>query len=202
MGQPITGTKRKVSYAWIATIAGAFIVFIAGNYQYAFGVFLKPLINEFGWSRAAISAAVTFRHIGSSIASPFAGILGDRYGHKLIMLVGICLVGLGFLLTSRATSLWQLYIFLGVVVGLGMPAFYVPLVTIITGWFGPKSSFPNGIIASGFGWAQIIVPPVMTYLLLKYGLATSCIILGMAVLVLGTIAWSFVKTPPLKLEPA
>ncbi|MDP2931311.1 MAG: MFS transporter [Chloroflexota bacterium] len=200
-GQPITGTKRKISYAWIATIAGAFIVFIAGNFQYTFGVFLKPLIYKFGWSRAAISAAVTSRSIASSIASPFAGILGDRYGHRRVMLVGIGLVGLGYLLAARVTSLWQLYIFLGALVGLGMPAFYVPLVTIITGWFGPKSSFPNGIIASGFGWAQIIVPPVMTYLLLKYGLATSCVILGAAVLVLGAAAWSFVKTPPEKSGP-
>lgn len=191
-----TAARKKLFYGWVAVIAGTFIIFIAGNFQYSFGVFVKPLINKFGWSRAAISGTVTTRSITSSLASPIAGVLGDRYGFKSLILIGLCLVGLSYLLTSRITSLWQLYLSLGALTGIGISTFYVPIIAIATKWFGSRAGLANGIIMSGFGWAQIITPPVATYLILRYSWETSCIVLGIAALVLGTAAWRFIRTPP------
>ncbi len=187
--------RGQLSTGWVAVIAGAFVVFIAGNFQYSFGVLVNPLINRFGWSRASISGTVTTRSIASSLTSPLVGILSDRYGYRKFILAGIFLVGISYLLTSRITSLWQLYLFLGAVVGIGIPVFFIPIVSITTRWFGSKSSLANGIIASGFGWAQIVTPPVATYLILQYSWEISLIILGMAALVLGTVAWYFIRAP-------
>jgi MFS family permease len=191
-----TTAKGGLSYGWIAVIAGAFIVFIAGNFQYSFGVFVKPLADKFGWSRAAISGTVTTRSIVGSLTSAITGVLNDKYGPKRLILIGICLVGLGYLLTSQITSLWQLYIFLGALLGTGISLFFVPIVTNANRWLGNKSALANGIILSGFGGAQIVTPPVATYLILEYSWETSCIVLGITALVLGTIAWHFIRTPP------
>ena len=191
-----TKARRKLSYGWVTAIAGSAVLIAVGNFLYTFGVFVKPLIYQFGWSRAAISACVSTRNIMTALGSPIAGSLGDRFGPRRLILIGICLVGLSYLLTSRITSLWQLYLFLGALTGIGMATFFVPIMATTTRWFGSKSALPNGIVLSGFGMAQIIVPPVATYLILQYGWETCFTILGIAALVLGTTAWSFIRTPP------
>ena len=188
--------RGKLSYGWVVAILGAFVLFIAGNFQYTFGVLVKPLIDRFGWSRAAISGGVTARSIAGGLVSPIAGTLGDRYGHRKLILIGIILVGLSFLLAAYITSLWQLYVFLGMLAGIGMSFIFVPLVSVTTQWFGTKSGLANGIVLSGFGWAQIIIPPAATYLILQYSWETCLIVLGIAVLVSGTVAWHFIRTPP------
>ena len=73
-----TGVGEKLASGWISAIAGAFVLVFAGNFLYSFGVLLKPLNDHFGWSRAAISGAVSIRSIMSALSSPVAGILGDR----------------------------------------------------------------------------------------------------------------------------
>lgn len=192
----ISATARgKLSTGWVTVIASSFVIFIAGNFQYSFGVLVNPLMNRFGWSRASISGTVTTRSIASSLASPLVGILSDRHGYRKFILAGILLVGISYLLTSRITSLWQLYLFLGAMTGIGISVFYVPIVSTATKWFGSKSGLANGIIVSGFGWAQIVTPPVATYLILQYSWETALLILGAAALILGTAAWHFIRTP-------
>ena len=188
-------TKSGLSYGWIVAIVGAYIVLLGGNFQYTFGVFVKPLIDKFGWSRAAISGGVTARSITAGVLSPIFGALGDRYGHRKFILTGILVVGVSFLLTAYISTLWQLYIFLGVLAGLGISMIFVPMISITTRWFGAKSSLANGIILSGYGWAQIVIPPAVTYLILDYSWEVCCIVLGIVVIVTGVIAWFFIRLP-------
>ncbi len=191
-----TATRGKLSYGWVVAVAGAFILFIAGNFPFSFGVFIKPLVNKFSWSRASISIGVTTSSITSGLTSPIVGVLSDRYGSRKLILIGISLVGLSYLLASRMTSLWHLYLFLGGLTGIGTATFLIPVVSTATKWFGSKSGLANGIILSGFGWAQTIIPLIATYLILQYGWERCFIILGIAALVLGTLSWSFIRIPP------
>ena len=75
-----TGAKSKLYYGWVVAIAGAVAVMAVSNFQYTFGVFVQPIIDKFGWSRAAISGCVSVRSIASGIASPVVGALSDKYG--------------------------------------------------------------------------------------------------------------------------
>jgi len=187
--------KQNLRWGWISAFAGAGILFAALNFQYSFGVFFKPISNYFGLSRAVVSGVVSVRSIVSGVISPLAGSLSDKYGPKGVVLVGIILAGIGYLLSSRIGNVWQLYIFISFI-GLGQGAILTPLLSTISGWFKEKAALANGILMSGFGMGQIVVPPVATYLLLNYSWKICFIILGIVAIILGTLAWSFVRSAP------
>ena len=191
-----TKAGRRLSPGWVVAIAGAGVLLVAGNFQYSFGVFVKPLINKFGWSRAAISGCVSVRSVVSGLTSPIIGTFSDKYGPKIFILLGIFLIGLSYLLTSRINSLWQLYLFLGILTGIGISCELVPAISTATRWFGRKAALANGVVFSGFSMAQIILPPVATYIIVQQGLGTCFIILGLAAWLLGSVAWYFIKPPP------
>jgi MFS family permease len=184
------------SRGWISAFAGSALMFAAGNFQYIFGVFIPPLITTFGWSRAAISWSVTLRNIVSSITMPLAGSLTDKYSAKRFIFAGILIVALSYWLSSRISNLWQLYATLGILTGVGISLVFVPTVTTISKWFGGKSALPNGVVYSGFGLSQMILPPIATLVILRYGWG-ACFS-GFAVLAVlgGMIAWFFIKEPP------
>jgi MFS family permease len=192
---PLSAVQRKLPYGWVVAIAGCVIIVAAQNIQYSFGVFLKPLINQFGWSRTAISGCVTIRSILGGTMSPIAGALSDRYGPKKLIFMGVLIVGLSYLWASRLSSLWELYLTLGVLTGLGTGSLLTPLVATTTKWFGSRAGLANGIVMSGFSISQIILPPVVTYLILQYSWGTCLRILAIAALGVGLGAWSFIKPP-------
>jgi MFS family permease len=193
---PQSVTHTKLSYGWVVAIAGCVILVTAQNIQYSFGVFLKPLINQFGWSRTAISACVTIRSIIGGIMSPISGALSDRYGPKKIIFVGVLIVGLSYLWASRLSTLWEFYLTLGVLTGLGTGSLLTPLVATTTRWFGSRSGLANGVVMSGFSISQVILPPVVTYLILQYSWGTCLLVLGITALCIGLGAGSFIKPPP------
>ena len=81
--------RGRLSDGWIVALAGGVCIIAVSNFQYAFGVFLKPLIDQFGWSRAAISGCVTIRSVISGTMSPISGDLSDRYGPKKLIFMGM-----------------------------------------------------------------------------------------------------------------
>jgi len=188
--------REKRSYGWVVAIAGAFLLLFGANLQYTFGVFVKPLINKFGWSRAAISGCVSARSITSGLISPMVGILTDRYGPRKIIPVGVFIVGLSYLLASRITSIWQLYLFLSVLTGIGVSTLLVPAIATAIRWFGSKSAMAIGIVMTGFSLAQMVVPPIATYLILRYSLEICFITLGVAAWVFGLGISYFIKSAP------
>lgn len=188
--------RGRLFYGWVVAIAGAGVIFAACSFQYSFGVFLKPIINRFGWSRAAVSGCVSARSILTGLITPVTGALSDKYGLKKIVLVGIVLAGLGYILASRITSLWHLYLFLSILMGIGMSAIYAPIIATVTRWFGGKSALAIGIVYSGFSLAQIVLPLVATYFIVQHSWEVCFVILGLTAWVIGISAWNFLKSPP------
>lgn len=188
-------SKRKVFPGWIVAVACAVAVFAGASFQYTFGVFVKPLEDAFGWSRAAISGCVSIRNVISIICAIGFGSWYDKYGPRKFILAGIFLVGLSYLLASHITGLWELYFFFSLLVGIGVTSIYVPAVATTTRWFGRNSSLPNGVVMSGYSVVQIILPPAATFLILHYGLPVCFIVMGIGVWIIGMAAWCFIKAP-------
>lgn len=194
--EPMPGKTGGKLDAWVTAIASAGVLLLTAHFIYSFGVFVKPLTDTFGWSRASISLIASIRNAVTAIFSPIAGVLSDRYGSRKLILLGVFLCGLGYLLASRATSLWQFYLFFGVLVGICNGITFSPIVATITRWFGRKAALATGVATSGISIAQIVLPPVVTLLVAWHGWETSLIILGGASWLLGTLSWSFIKNPP------
>lgn len=89
-------------YGWWIVFACAAIIFLsAGTFFYGFGLLVGPLTAEFGWSRAAVSAAFSLRTEVGGIAAPVVGFVVDRAGVRRLMVVGVWIVPVGFVLLSR-----------------------------------------------------------------------------------------------------
>jgi MFS family permease len=157
---------------------------IAYGAQNTFGVFLKPMSYEFGWSRAATSGAFALYMVVSGLLSIISGRLSDRFGAWKVVAVGAVVSGTGYILMYDIHNLVQLYLFYGVLVASGSSAMYVPMVSMIARWFTKRRSLMAGIGISGIGFGIGIVPPIASSLLQTMGWRPPLLIMGGGVMVL------------------
>ena len=103
-------SRNRIFYGWWIVIGGMAVLMFSGGLGF-FGpaLILDPLRAQFGWSKGAISSAVTFLLITAALVGPFIGEQVDRHGSTRVLLFGSCMICLGFVLLSRISELWQLY---------------------------------------------------------------------------------------------
>src|SRR5262245_1484346 len=143
--------QRPISYGWVVVGVGALITCIGMGALFSLGVFLKPIEESMGWSRTGISTIALINWIAMGIGSLCWGALSDRRGGRVVVLAGGVLLGLGLVLSSQVTALWQLYVTFGVMVGFAAGAFYAPLTATATRWFVAWRGLAVGIVSGGIG---------------------------------------------------
>ena len=183
-------------YGYIIILASFLIFFIAGGAQYSFGVFLKPVLTEFGWTRAAISGAYSLNNVLMGLLSILAGRLSDRFGPRSVLTISGLLLGLGYLLMSQVNAIWQIYLFFGVLVGIGMGGIAAPLMSSVARWFVKGRGLASGIVISGAGVGITIIPPLANLLISNYSWRFSYIIIGIIVVSLPVVIAQFLRRPP------
>ena len=172
--------KPRLFYGHIIAAACFGIQAIGVGIYIAYGVFFIPLMSEFGWSRTAISGASSVAFIIMGIFGIFVGRLNDAFGPRKLMTVTAVFLGIGYLLMSRLTSLWQLYLFYGIIFGIGLSSVDVIALTTIARWFTRKRGTMTGIVKVGTGAGQFTLPLVASMLILSYGWRNAYIIIGAA----------------------
>ena len=90
---------------------------IGVNARTAFSLFFPPIIDELGWERGITAGAFSFGFVVSGIVSPLIGRMMDKSGPRVVMELGVALMGAGFLLAPLTTQPWHLYLTIGVLVG-------------------------------------------------------------------------------------
>ena len=151
--------------------------------QLCFGVFLKPLVDEFGWSRAAASGAMSLMMGVSGLIGVLMGRLTDRYRARTVIAVGTVVGASAFFLLSRMDSLWQFYLYFGVGGGICVGSSYTPVSATVSKWFTKRRSLALGIALMGIGVGQMILSPVSELIISTAGWRTAYIVLAAAVLV-------------------
>jgi MFS family permease len=140
INEPPTPKRPRIFYGWyIIALSGLSAAFAGTTSQAFFGVFLKPIEDETGWSRTAIAGAVTLAtFVGGGIAV-FVGRLADRYGPRFLMTIGVVIYSVGYTSMLIVTQVWQLYIayFLARMASLQLLAGVVPR-TATVNWFRRK----------------------------------------------------------------
>jgi len=187
---------KRLFYGWFIAASAFFVLIIVGGTIYSFGVFFQPLLDEFGWTRAMTSGAFSLFMALLGCLYIVAGKLTDKYGPRLVVTVCSLFLGAGYLLMSQITAIWQLYLYYGVMVGIGISGGWVPMLSIVARWFVKKRGMVTGIVASGIGVGTVVMPPVARWLISAYGWRLSYIVMGSVALVVTMVVAQFLKRDP------
>lgn len=188
--------KPKIFYGYYLVAASLCIIVIATGMQVGFGIFFKPLLTEFGWTRAMTSAAFSISWIVQGLMGIIVGRFNDKLGPRVLLTVCGCLLGLSYMLMSQISNIWQIYLLYGVVIGIAMSGTLVPVVSTVARWFVARRSMMTGIVWSGSAIGTTIGAPVADWLISTYNWRVSYIILGSLVLVGIVIAAQFLRRDP------
>ncbi len=153
-----------------------------GTYN-TFGIFLKPLSLELGLTRAATSGAYSLVFLLYGFLGIFAGRLTDKLGPRAVMIGCGILLGLGYLLMSRISSVWQFYLIYGVIVGVGMSGTDTPVLSTVARWFAAKRGTVTGITKAGAGVGMVIMPLLAGWLISDYGWRNAYAVIAMIAMI-------------------
>jgi len=191
-----SSTEPGLFYGYIVVAAAFIILVVVSGVHYAFGVFLKPMLTELGWSRAIISGAFSLSWIVQGFVSIIMGGLNDKFGPRIVLILSGCLRALGYLLTSQVDAVWQIYLFYGVIIGIGMGGAVTPLMSTVARWFIDRRGMMTGVVLAGLGIGVLIGSPATNWLISTFNWRISYIILGSIVLVVSVLAAQFLKRDP------
>ena len=162
----------------------------------SYGVFFNSLHEEFGWSRATISGASSLAFFLMGFLGIVVGRLNDKVGPRKLMVVTSCFLGLGFCLMFRLQTVWQLYLFYGIVFGIGLSSIDVISLSTTTRWFVRNRGMVTGMVKVGTGAGQLIVPLTASLLIATYGWRTAFAVIGIAGMVLLALLGQFLRKEP------
>ncbi|MDM0047195.1 oxalate/formate MFS antiporter [Variovorax dokdonensis] len=145
-----TTVGRPASYRWMQLLMGIVCMAMIANLQYGWTLFVNPIAEKHGWSRAAIQVAFTIFVLTETWLVPIEGYLVDRFGPRPVVLVGGLFCGLGWVLNSMADSLGLLYV-AAAISGIGAGAVYGTCVGNALKWFPDRRGLAAGMTAAGFG---------------------------------------------------
>jgi len=185
---------------WTVVIGGVSMNLALGS-LYAWSVFVLPLEQEFGWTRAETSWVFTIAVICFALSFMLAGRIQDALGPRPCAITGAILVSLGFFLTSFTSSLLFLYLAFGVIVGIGNGFGYATPVPAASKWFPDKRGLVIGIMVGGYGAGSAVIGPVATYWIQTLGWRPTFRSLGGLFLVMGLIGAWLLKSPPAGYRP-
>src|SRR6267378_1715972 len=151
--------SRPASYRWLQLFIGILCMCMIANLQYGWTLFVNPITEKFGWSKAAIQVAFTIFVLTETWLVPIEGYLVDRFGPRPVVFVGGILCAIGWVWNSMADSLTSFYI-AAAISGVGAGAVYGTCVGNALKWFPDRRGLAAGLTAAGFGMgsALTIVP--------------------------------------------
>lgn len=191
--------EPRLFYGYIVVMAASCIMTAIWGTYYAFGVFFNPVLTEFGWTRAITSGAFSLSMILHGLLGIVSGGLTDRFGPRIVMTICGFLLGLGYLLMSQISAVWQLYLFYGVIIGTGMGGAFVPLMSTVARWFTKRRSMMTGIVLVGIGMGSLIAPPLATHFISTYDWRLSYAILGSIILIVIVLAAQLLRRDPIQM---
>ena len=171
--------RPRIFYGWII-LGVAFITIILGyTIRNTFSVFYPAVVEDFGWERGSTALMFSITILFYGLVAPAAGGLVDRFGPRLVLPVGACIMGGGLFLCSLASTQWHFYLFYGVITAVGLSiAGWTPLTTMISNWFVKKRGLVFGILAAAFG-ASLPLAYIAQFLISNFGWQTAYAVIGL-----------------------
>src|ERR1700709_2808378 len=157
--------RRNIHYGWVIVGVTFLTALITAGTVGAPGVFIVPLQQEFGWSTAEISSALSIRFILFGLMGPFAAALLNRYGLRNVTLSALLIVASALVASLAMTKVWQLMLLWGVVIGsgAGMPAL-LRGPPIAARWSPARRGLVVGILTASVATGQLVFLPLLASL--------------------------------------
>ena len=191
--------RRGLYWGWYVVLGAFLIMGINYGARYSFGVFVKPMVLEYHWSRSVISAGMSILILAYGIGGIFSGRLVDRIAPRRLITAGSALVAAGLFLTPFVREPWQFYITYGLFGGFGSACFGAVVCNSSVGkWFIRKRGMAIGAASIGIGVATMVLAPLAGWVVKVYGWRVGFLGLGGIVLVVGVglSQWFMGKTRP------
>ena len=188
-------------YGWVVVAAGALITCVAMGAMFALPVYLQPMAEDTGWSRAGILAAMTVGFIVMGISGFIWGTLSDRIGARPVVLMATVLLGAGLLLASQAHDLLVFQFAYGGLVGAAGGAYFAPIISATLGWFDKNRSLAVSLVSIGGGIAPMVITPFASYLIETNGWRSAMLSIAIAALIVIVLAALLIRRAPAVTEP-
>jgi len=195
-----TVTRGGLFYGWVIVGCAFVILCVAYGIQFTFGVFMPAISADTGWDRASLSVPYSFYVFVYSALGVVTGRFTDRWGPRIVLTVGGCLLGSGLMLMSQVQALWQIYLFLGLVAASGMSAAYVPCNATVVRWFTQRRGLALSLSSSGASFGNFLFPPLVAALISAYGWRRTYLVLGLVAASLVSLCAAFIVRDPEKMN--
>jgi MFS family permease len=170
-------------YGWVIVGVAFVTMALAVNARTAFSLLFPPILGEFGWDRGVTAGAFSFGFLVSAACGPLLGRLMDRFGPRLVMELGILMMGSGLLLAPLTRAPWHIYLTLGVLVATGSVCLgYTGQALLLPSWFVRRRAFAMSIAFSGVGLGSMVLMPLLQKVIEGSGWRAACWALGIAVI--------------------
>jgi Sugar phosphate permease len=177
--------KSNIFYGWVIVAASFILLFLTWGFQYSYGIFLPELCQDLDWTTTLVSGAYSLFMFCHAVAYLLAGKLNDKYGPRLTLAICIVTLSAGYASMSTINSPWQLYLFYGIVIGIGNGFCFVPVTSTVSRWFVARRGMALGIATAGVGLGTLALAPFAQALIARFGWETSYLFIAGIILVVG-----------------
>jgi len=193
--------RRNIHYGWVVVAATFLTMLVTAGAMGAPGVLIKPLQDEFGWETSQISSALAIRLILFGFMGPFAAAFMNYFGVRKVIVFALALIGAGFVGSLFMTTLWQLLLLWGIVVGFGTGLTAMVLAaTVSSRWFTKHRGLVVGMLSASSATGQLVFLPLMAELTERYGWRSTVFFVCAMIMVAALAVLAFMRDRPADLN--
>ncbi|MFE7196874.1 MFS transporter [Microbacterium oxydans] len=195
--QPLGTRQRRFHPAWTVAFVALIALIGAAGFRAAPGVLMVPLEEEFGWTTAELSLAVSINLLLYGLIAPFAAALMQRFGIRAVTVVALFVIGAGSALSVFVATPGQLILTWGVLIGLGTGSMALVFAATITDtWFATRRGLVSGLLTAGSATGQLIFLPVIAAAAEDVGWRGASLIIAGGALAVVPLVWIFLRNRP------
>ena len=189
--------SRRLHRAWLVAGVTFLVLLASAAFRSSVGLLIVPFEEDFGWSRSAISLAVSVNLVFYGVTAPFAAALMERFGIRNIAALALSLIALGTGLTLVMTTAWQLVFLWGVLVGLGTGSTALVFGALVANrWFTKNRGLVMGILGAAWATGSLVFLPLLSNIINNFGWRYASLGIALMCLALIPVVWIVIRDRP------